>query len=376
MIKLSNIQRYSKEVVSNPIKSIKRVFSMITKPNMLETSPVADTLVKIHPQNYILGSSPKKMLEKLTAGGTSSIGKDAGVFAIPNHENLVLRVEHSAMEKISSLSDEMKLIPIKHSETVLGHENLGLPLYSVVDKNSALYGRESITPLEALKQKDNIMVLKKVTGKHPVQDTFDNLMKLMGIAEGEPNVPQYINFHQLSFIRANYGKDAVDKTFNIIKKGGEQNIPKDFFFPGSDEFTFVNCDTFIENHKNYVDSLLTYMKDVSKLPKESFKEAVDTILMKKNFLIDFQHTNNTFVDLKNKKFNFMDFEFDKTNTKYIYENPVKEFRNVIIGKCFSKKVKRPESLLFDEKDYATWEKYAKKITEKVNSVTPDEFKFI
>ena len=197
------------------------------------------------------------------------------------------------------------------------------------------------------------MILKKVTGKHPAVGAYNALMKLMGVAENEPNVPQYINFHQLTFIRGNYGKDAAKECLRIIKQGGEQNIPENYFMPGSD----------------------SYLKDVSKMPKKSFKEAVDTILMDKDFLIDFQHTNNTFVDLPNKKFNFMDFEYDKTNAKYIYDNPVREFRNVLLGKCFSKPVSNPAALLLEEKDANIAKKYMAKITEKVNSVTPDEYKF-
>ena len=37
---------------------------------------------------------------------------------------------------------------------------------------------------------------------------------------------------------------------------------------------------------------------------------------------------------ENKQFNFMDFACDKTEAKYIYENPIKEFRNVLLGKSF------------------------------------------
>ena len=116
------------------------------------------------------------------------------------------------------------------------------------------------------------------------------------------------------------------------------------------------------------------MKKVANMPKKAYKEAVDTILMDKNFLIDFQHTNNTFVDFEHQRFNFMDFEFNKSNKKYIYDNPVKEFRNVLTGKNFSKPVKHPSALIFDEKELEQGKKYFDKITEKVNSVTPDEYK--
>lgn len=374
MLKLSLIKQYSTQVVSNPFKGIKRVFQGLSKPSNLESSPAVDTLVKVNPQNYILGANPGELIKKITSYQSNSFGKDASVFPIPNQENLVLRVEHTALEKMENLAENLKLIPIKHKENVISHDNLGLPLYAVVGKNSELYARESVSPIEALAQKDNIMVLKKVTGKHPVSATFDALMELMGVVEERPNLPQYINFQQLTQINKNYGKDAAKECLQIIKKGGEQNIPENYFKEGSEAFTFTSCNLFSQNYKNYVSSYLKYLKQLAKMPKESFKEAVDTILMDKNFLIDFQHTNNTFVDMKNKKFNFMDFEFDKTNAKYIYDNPVREFRNVILGKNFCKIARSPMSILLEDKDVKTAQKYSERITKKVNSVTPDEFK--
>ena len=375
MIKLSTLKQIPKEITSNSINSVARVVRDVTAHTSLEKSPAVDTFVKSKSQNYILGLKPKALIQELVSKKTSAFGKDANVFPIPNQENLVLRVEHTALEKIASLSEDIKLVPIAHKENVLAHDNLGLPLYSVVDKNSEIFAKESISPIEALKQKDNIMILKKVTGEHPVKGAFDSLLKLMGIVENEPNVPQYINFHQLGFIKSDYGREAAKKCLHEMKKGGEVTIPANHLVPGSEEFTFTNCETFVENYQNYVKSLLSYLKDVSKMPKESYKEAVDTILMDKNFLIDFQHTNNTFVDLKKQKFNFMDFEFDKTNAKYIYENPVKEFRNVILGKCFCSKLKNPAAILLEDKDIAAYKKYSAQITEKINSVAPDKYKF-
>ena len=375
MINLKNIQRYSRQIVSNPIKAVRKVFSHIPAQTHLESSPAVDTLVKVNPQNYILGSQPGKLIKELVKTKSDAFGKDARVFSIPNYHDLVLRVEHTAIEKIDDLADSLKLIPIKHDDKILAHKNLGLPLYSVVGKESELYAKDSIEPIAALKQKDNIMVLRKVTGEHPAKATWNALSNLMGITDDAPNIPQYINFQQLTQIRGQYGKEAAKQCLQIIKKGGEQNIPENFFAPGSEAYTFTNCDEFASNYKAYSKSYINYLKQLSKMPKESFKEAVDTILMDKNFLIDFQHTNNTFVDFKNKKFNFMDFEFDKTNEKYIYDNPVREFKNVLLGKCFCSIAKSPAAILLEEKDIKTAQKYSDKISNMVNSVTPDEYKF-
>ena len=375
MINLKNIQHYSRQIVSNPIKAVRKVFSHIPARTHLESSPAVDTLVKVNPQNYILGAQPGKLIKEITKKKTGAFGKDAMVFAIPNQPDLVLRVEHTAIEKMDTLADSLKLIPIKHNDNLLAHKNLGLPLYSVVGKESELYAKDSIEPLEALRQKDNIMVLRKVSGENPANASWNALVKLTGCEDDAPNVPQYINFQQLTQIRVQYGKDAAKKCLKIIKEGGEQNIPENFFAPGSEAYTFTNCDVFANNYKAYSKSYINYLKQLSKMPKESFKEAVDTILMDKNFLIDFQHIGNTFVDFKNKKFNFMDFEFDKTNKKYIYDNPVREFKNVILGKCFASIAKSPANILLEEKDIKTAQKYSDKIADIVNSVTPDKFKF-
>ena len=227
MLNLSTIKSLSHHIVS-PVKAVRSAIKAMTPTiGRLEKSPIQDTLVKMNPQNYILGSNPKKMIQELTSKVSSSFGKDASVFEIPNQENLILRVEHSAIKKMDTLADDLKLIPIKHSEKALAHDNLGLPLYSVVGKDSELFARESISPKEALAQKDNIMVLRKVTGKHPVSE--------------------------------------------IMKKGGTQTIPENHFFDGSQEIVFTNCETFTENYKNYVDSFLSYLKKVSKMPKNAYK---------------------------------------------------------------------------------------------------------
>lgn len=370
MLKLSLLKQYSKQVVTSPIKAVRRAIGSVS--SKLESSPVQDTFIKTH--NDIFKTNPKNVINGLIHNKTLAMGKDAVVFPLPGHDDMVIRIEKSAISNPEKIPARLKLVPIKHDENILAHKNLGLPLYSVVGKDSELASKEFLTPLEALSQKNNIMLLKKVTGKHPASEVYNILMDLMGTTFENPDCRQYINFNQLGKIRAKYGVEGARKCIEVLKQGGEQTIPKGFFAPNSEEVTFTNCEKFIDNHAKFVKTYLSYLKDVAKMPKKAYKEAVDTILMDKNFLIDFQHTNNTFVDLKNNKFNFMDFEFNKSNKKYIYDNPVKEFRNVLTGKNFSKPVKHPSVLIFDEKELEQGKKYFDKITEKVNSVTPDEYK--
>ena len=370
MLKLSLLKQYSKQVVTSPIKAVRRAIGSVS--SKLESSPVQDTFIKTH--NDIFKTNPKNVINGLIHNKTLAMGKDAVVFPLPGHDDMVIRIEKSAISNPEKIPARLKLVPIKHDENILAHKNLGLPLYSVVGKNSELASKEFITPLEALSQKNNIMLLKKVTGKHPASEVYNILMDLMGTTFENPDCRQYINFNQLGKIRAKYGVEGARKCIEVLKQGGEQTISKGFFAPNSEEVTFTNCEKFIDNHAKFVKTYLSYMKKVANMPKKAYKEAVDTILMDKNFLIDFQHTNNTFVDFKHQKFNFMDFEFNKSNKKYIYDNPVKEFRNVLTGKNFSKPVKHPSALIFDEKELEQGKKYFDKITEKVNSVTPDEYK--
>ena len=88
MIKLSTLKQISKEITSNPIKGVTSVARDVTAHTTLEKSPVVDTFVKSKPQNYIFGLKPKALIQELVSKKTSAFGKDANVFAIPNHENL------------------------------------------------------------------------------------------------------------------------------------------------------------------------------------------------------------------------------------------------------------------------------------------------
>lgn len=370
MIKLSLLKQYSKQVVSSPIKTVKRAIGAVS--SRLESSPAKDTFIKTH--DDIFKTNPKIVINKLISKKTLAMGKDAMVFQLPGHEDMVLRIEKSAIANPGRIPARLKLVPIKYDENILARKNLGLPLYSVVGRNSELYAKESVTPLEALSQKDNIMILRKVTGQHPTAEVFDSLMELMGSTYEHPDCMQYLNFRKLGMVKGKYGREGAQKCMKVLEQGGDQTIPKGFFAPDSEELVFTNTEEFCKNHKNLVKTYLNYLRDVSKMPKKAFKEAVDTILAEKNFLIDFQHTNNTFVDMKNKRFNFMDFEFNKSNKKYIYENPVKEFRNVLAGKNFSKPVKHPSQLIIDPKEADEGKRYFDIITEKINSVTPDEYK--
>lgn len=158
------------------------------------------------------------------------------------------------------------------------------------------------------------------------------------------------------------------------KQGVTELKPHDLA-EGSDTFTIVGGQKFYQSYRKFADDYIKSLKDISEMPQESYNKAVDTILAPKDFIMDFQHTNNTFVDLKNNEFNFMDFVFDKSlYPKYHYDNPVKEFRNVLMGKCFSIEFKTPRQLMIYPEDIAQVKVHSNAINEKVNNASPERFR--
>ena len=139
-------------------------------------------------------------------------------------------------------------------------------------------------------------------------------------------------------------------------------------------------------YKKFADSYVETLKKTSEFPQKAYDDAVGFIVQPKGFNVDFQHTNNTFVDFDKKEFNFVDFAYDKNDEKYIYENPVKEFRNVLFGKGFRKvdflgeylpflpRLNSPRDFIICPEDVQGVKQYSKIINEKVNAAAPEEYR--
>jgi hypothetical protein len=340
---------------------------------------VKDVVDKLVPKPSKKHSAPAlfedlhKMIMDVTSKVSDATGKDAVVFSVPEHDDLVLRVEKSALENIGDLSKNLTLVPIKYDKEISSNKHLGLPLYYVADKESKIGAKRSLSPVEALAQPDKIMLLKKVKGQHPSKEYFDDLAELMGVDEKNPDQTQLYNFFFLGRVRANYGNESAIKFLESCKNGVKEIKPNELA-EGSGGFVIKNGEKFYANYKKFAKSYIKSLKDISEIPQQSYNDAVDTIITPKDFIMDFQHTNNTFVDLENKEFNFMDFVFDKKMyPKYHYDNPVKEFRNVLMGKCFSSKFKTPRALIMYPEDIKEVKIYSNAINEKVNSASPERF---
>ena len=102
--------------------------------------------------------------------------------------------------------------------------------------------------------------------------------------------------------------------------------------------------------------------------------------------MDFQHTNNTFVDLDKQEFNFVDFAYNKKDEKYIYGNPVKEFREVLFGKGFRRisllkeavkflpSLRSPRDFIITPEHIIGVKTYSEAINNKINLSAPQEFR--
>ena len=314
------------------------------------------------------------LIVELSGKNTYANGKDAVVHPISGRDDMVLRIEKTVIPKTDELGKDLVLVPIKFEKSVTENKNLGIPLYFVTERGSEIAGKGSIKPLEALSQKDNIMVLKKMTGQHPSQEYWDRLCTLMGYDDFNPSVEQLQNFHFLGYVRANYGNDAAIKCLENCKNGLTKIKPNQLG-EGSPEFDFVDGETFYKNYRAFADSYVKSLKDISEMPQEAYDKAVKDILSTKDFIMDFQHTDNTFVDFEKKEFNFMDFCYDKKMyPKYYYANPIQEFGRVLMGKCFSSKFRSPRQLMMYPEDIRNVKVHSNAIQEKVNAASPKKYR--
>lgn len=360
----------NKQMTSNPLlEAVQKAIPIIreAKPKIAEDM-----------RGMILETSKK---------ATCAAGKDAMVFSVPGHEELVLRVEKTALNKMEGLSKDLELVPVSYQQGIAENPHLGIPLYLVTPKSAAISKKPCISAAEALTQKDNIMILRRVNGEHPAAVCGKRFQEMIGFTDfNNPNPNDLNNFsYVFGYVREYYGIKAAMECMEMLKSGVKE-IPENAFGEGSSAFTVVEGKEFYQKYKNYANSYIKALKEISEFPQESYDEAVSFILKPKNFNVDFQHTNNTFVDLKKQEFNFMDFAYDKKDPKYIYENPVKEFRNVLLGKCFKNidilkkdvpflpELRYPRDFIVCPEDMREVQKYSIAINEKVNASAPEEFR--
>lgn len=396
---------YGKLITFNPSRCSSRAFEGINLLNKgaedvfvssaekvkEKTNPILEAVKKAVPfekkPRVKLADSLKDMVLESAHVYTDRVGKDAFVFPIKGHDDLVLRVEKTAYEKLDKLPNDIELVPIAYEKSVTENAHLGVPLYIVAQKGSQLSKKNTISSKEAMAQIDKIMVLRKVTGQHPARECGDKFVSMIGLDDVRNPDPVALNnfSYVFGYVKDNFGYEATSKCMEMFKNG-ETFIPEHALAEGSAAFEIVDGKKFYQQYKAFADSYINGLKNIAELPQESYDEAVSFIAKQKCFNLDFQHTNNTFVDLEKKEFNFVDLAYDKENRKYIYENPVKEFRDVLFGKGFRRIdflsdcmeflpfLKFPRDFIVCGEDIKGVKQYSKLIHEKINAAAPDEYK--
>lgn len=385
---------------SKPYVTFKNCGKLLKEPNSdvfvsesggVRTNPILEAVKKavpiIKPEREKIAESLHDMILDVTKAASDAMGKDAVVFPVPNHSDMVLRVEKSALSDIGKLPSDLELVPVTYQKDITKNKHLGLPLYFVAPKGSQIAKKTQISPLEAMAQPDKIMVLRRVTGEHPSVECGDKFMSMLGFEDFSNPDPNLLNnfYYLYGYVQRYFGDEAMQKCLKMFKEGATE-IPEHALGEGSSSFKVVNGKEFYSRYKTFAESYVKSLRDISEFPQKSYQEAVDFIVSPKNFNIDFQHTNNTFVDLQKQEFNFMDFAYDKNDPKYIYKNPVLEFRNVLLGKGFRRidalrtalpnmpRIKYPRDLIVEKEDRQNVMKYFKVINEKVLSATPENYR--
>ena len=295
------------------------------------------------------------------------------VFPVKNHDELLLRIPYILLNNINLIRKDLVFIPIHYRNNILDNTHLGFPLYHVDVKDSEFAKRGYITPKDVVflnSAKSGITILKKAHGVPVLSDYKPYFESLIGLSS---NKIDFHEFGQILEIKVAYGVKAVVKVLDCLKqkkytiKSGQLGLE-------SKSYKFVPTLDFYVSYKLCVEKYLNTLKNLSCLPLNVYKNAIDNIILDKEFIFDFYNPSNVFIDWEKEEFNFIDFIFEekRVKSKNIKEQ-VLYFRNALFG-VYSANLVNPEDLLFYEKDIEMFEQYAKIITDKINSCVPDEYK--
>ena len=334
-----------------------------------------------------LAEDLKGMILDTADHSTDVLGKDAVVYPLEKYPNLVLRIDRTVVDELETLPKDMELVPISYEKEIVENNHLGIPLYFATSKNSTIAKKTSISPLEAMAQTNKIMVLKKVDGQHPATECGNKFMSLIGFEDfNNPDPDALNNFsYVFGYVKKNFGIKAAYKCIQMFKNG-ETYIPPHALAEGSAPFEIVKGKEFYDKYEKFAQSYVKSLKDISEIPQKSYDDAVSVIAKPKSFNMDFQHTNNTFVDLDKQEFNFVDFAYNKKDEKYIYGNPVKEFREVLFGKGFRRisllkeavkflpSLRSPRDFIITPEHIIGVKTYSEAINNKINLSAPQEFR--
>lgn len=284
------------------------------------------------------------------------------IFDIPGHDDMLLKIGNNVLDKISELPKDMSILPINN--TYIDNPNFGNPLYYVQNNKNI---KEVLTHEGRDKE---IVIIKKVSGECIDNTYLDIFNKFSGYRFQSVRYKQFLTF--IDIIKR-YGKDAGKKALSLCAEG-VSSVDAGMFSENSEPYRFMDIENFYEEYKLYMEKFLEYMKVVSGLPQKTYTQAVKNILSRTDFIFDFSHSGNIFVDYDKKEFNFIDFVFDKDIVEiYKNNNQIQEFRDVLLGENKSIDFS-PEQIILYPEDIEVFNSCSKIINKKINRVLPSDLK--
>ncbi|MCR5265580.1 MAG: hypothetical protein K6E29_03190 [Cyanobacteria bacterium RUI128] len=294
-----------------------------------------------------------------------------GVFLLAHYKDLILKIKSDYLDNPETIPKDIVPIPVKYSDDVISNPNFGLYLYHVDKRDSEFAQKGYANPKDVIVlDKASISIIKRVSGKAVYEDYIRPLGSVEGVFNEDPHRKQFIILKDIS---SKYGREAVLKALDFCKEG-VTDIKEGQLADNSEEYKFVIPDQYYVNYKNFVVSYLTYLKNLANLPQKTYDNAVTNILTPKEFVFDFVHTANTFIDWNTQEFNFIDFNFDDETIKSMAEvNMIELFRNVLAGIHKNSKTQPMDYICYPD-DVADYENSVHIITEKINQAAPQEYK--
>lgn len=312
-----------------------------------------------------------KLIAKTLKGVPMNFNRNVLVYPVADYDGMLLKISNKYVHHPEQLPKDLVMVPIEYSKEIKENLNFGLCLYYVVERDSEYAKMESVNPNEVVQHhKPTIVIIRKVSGQTISQDYSMNLMFVEGNHEDDPIKKQYIILREINY---DYGKEALIRALDLCRHN-VSHVKAGQLAEGSREYTFIDPLRYYGNYRKFVDSYLNYLKYISELPQRTFDKAVSDLLMPKNFVFDFYHTGNTFIDKEKKEFNFIDFFFDADKIEaQKNDNPIDEFRRIIVGMHKISSIQLMDYLVYPE-DFEKYKEYVDIITEKLNKTTPEKYK--
>ena len=299
-----------------------------------------------------------------------------GVFPMFGNDDLIIKIGRKYLNNLDKLPRDLVKIPIKYDDTIKDNPHFGLHLY-YIDRKKSKYAKkgfvDTVNVLNYTNRNSYITILRRMSGQNvslPYQKSYEILL-------GPNNdTSDYIQYKMLVEISKKYGKKAAIRALDCFAKDLKY-IEKNQLTENSPEYHILDGIRFFNNYKNFTQKYFEILEKIHDLPDKTYVSAIQDILSIKNFMLDFVHPNNTFIDYDKEEFQFIDFVFEEKYMKknpYKNNNPLEDFRDILLGRNFSIETYHPSNLLFFEEDINLYKQLVKQITEKINNVAPDKYK--